>query len=173
MEMASAMVAWHQGISRNTTGVGPRGADKHTLGFDLLKWSSYTTRAPNLKSTGVVLASRLKITQIVIRPSYGGAAPIISVESFCSCASERARVVWQAASLQPPCQRRWNSAIDPSTPVPTLSGCALVILPVVQADWSGSNASPGNDCNDIYIPVCPRSIQERNILVSAKQNRSL
>ena len=30
------------------------------------------------------------------------------------------------------------------------------------------DTSPGNDCNDIYILVCPRSIQESDILLSTK-----
>src|ERR1700747_1408650 len=30
------------------------------------------------------------------------------------------------------------------------------------------NASPGNDCNDIYLLVCPGIIQESNILLSTK-----
>ena len=30
------------------------------------------------------------------------------------------------------------------------------------------NTSPGNDCNDIYILVCPCSIQESDILLSTK-----
>src|SRR5215469_7475159 len=31
-----------------------------------------------------------------------------------------------------------------------------------------SDPSPGNDCNDIYILVCPRLIQEGDILFSTK-----
>ena len=30
------------------------------------------------------------------------------------------------------------------------------------------NASPGNDCNDIYILIRPRSIQESDILLSTE-----
>jgi hypothetical protein len=30
------------------------------------------------------------------------------------------------------------------------------------------DASPGNDCNDIYLLVCPRIIQESDILLSTK-----
>ena len=30
------------------------------------------------------------------------------------------------------------------------------------------DTSPGNDCNDIYMLVCPRIIQESDILLSTK-----
>ena len=32
-----------------------------------------------------------------------------------------------------------------------------------------SDPSPGNDCNDIYILVCPCKIQESDILLSTKK----
>jgi hypothetical protein len=64
----------------------------------------------------------------------------------------------RALSVEGPAKNEFRRAIvsssHPSEPIVNERG-----LP---------DAGPGNDCNDIDLPVCPRTIQESDILLSTK-----
>ena len=85
------------------------------LRVDLLKRRSYAARAPDLKSTRCVLPRRFKIAQKVVR-SCPQRRRLLSLAKSHSAPAPASKVVWQAASLHSACQRRGNSATDPSVP---------------------------------------------------------